>query len=56
MSDEVEEELIGFIRKFGHLDNLSITWFGVPFSAGIVTNGYLLDSSVVFQLLELRIQ
>jgi len=77
MSDEVEEELVHFIQKFGHLDSLHVTWFGgeplieigrirsltsrvsglgVPFSAGIVTNGYLLDSDVVSQLQELRIQ
>jgi uncharacterized protein len=76
MSDETEDKIIEFIKRFGKLARIHITWYGgeplldfnriisltakiknleIPLSAGIVTNGYLLDENVIDKLEDLKI-
>lgn len=77
MSQETEQRLIQFLRRFEHAKQLQIDWFGgepllrfesmcrisramdehgLPWSANLTTNGYLLDGTVIAQLDDLRIR
>lgn len=77
MTEEVEDNIVSYIKQFKEADSLTVSWFGgepllnfkslvslsrklmsldLEYSAGMITNGYLLTSKIADQLPELKIR
>lgn len=77
MSEQVEDDIIKYIRMHKYAERISVTWFGgepllafkrivsltekmlelnLEYSAGIITNGYLLTDGVISKLNYLKIK
>lgn len=77
MTEQIEDDVISYIKKFTEATSLSVSWFGgepllnfsslvslskklialgLDYTAGIITNGYLLTPKIADQLIDLKIQ